>query len=751
MPQRYTERILRVIKRSDYEPLRRRPLSRLLNVQDEHYEIFGESLELLAQQERIHPDYKKGVRLNDMPGKITGIYRANRKGFGFVMPKTAYLQGDLYIPSGQAQDAGDGDTVTAKVLRGGKGGRGGKLSGRVIEIVERSDKQVVGVLKKRGKQWIVEPDGKTGAEPINVDDPGAKNAREGDKVLVEILDYPSMTGRGHAVILERLGKSGTSAAELKAVMRKHNIPEHFPRKVMNDARRVVQQFDPQAELARGGREDIRKKTVITIDPFDARDFDDAISLTKHSGGNWELGVHIADVSHFVTTESDLDVEAHSRATSVYLPNNVVPMLPEQISNGICSLQEDQDRFVKSAYIIFNEKGKVLDTRFANSLMRSEKRLTYEQVDEILDGKKTGLPAKVVRFVKKMNEAAKVLDKRRRKNGMLELDLPNADLIYDDHGHVIDAQPESTTFSHKMIEVFMLEANEAVARLLDGLNVPFLRRIHPEPDGLAIGDAARILKLGGFVIPRDINRKGLQDLLKQVKGTHQSFVVNLAILKSMQRAEYSPAHIGHYALASEHYCHFTSPIRRYPDLMIHRLLQAYLDGHLSDSKGPNRHLDRAESSQPSAGGKRRKSRAATEEDACTIPEFADLVELGAHCSERQRAAESAEDELRTIKILRLLKAKHLGDKVEGIVTSVTNFGLFVQIDKYLIEGLIRAEEAVLHNYTKKSGKKSRRPKSTRVRTKTGKFTDSCPWKIGEDITVLIANVNLPARQLDLTPV
>lgn len=749
MPQRYTERILRLIKRSDYEPLKRRPLARLLSVGNEHYEIFGEALELLAQQERIHPDYKKGVRLNDMPGKITGIYRANRKGFGFVVPKAAYLQGDLYIPSGQAEDAVDGDTVTAKVLRGGKGGRGGKLSGRVIKIVERSDKQVVGILKKRGKQWIVEPDGKTRAEPINVDDPGAKNAREGDKVLIEILNYPSMSEQGHAVILERLGKSGTSAAELKAVMRKHNIPEHFPRKVMNDARRGVQQFDPQAELALGGREDIRNKTIITIDPFDARDFDDAISLTKHSNGNWELGVHIADVSHFVTPESDLDVEAHGRATSVYLPNNVVPMLPEQISNGICSLQEDQDRFVKSAYIIFNEKGKVLDTYFANSLMRSEKRLTYEQVDEILDGKKTGLPAKVVRFVKKMIEAAKVLDKRRRKNGMLELDLPNADLIYDDHGHVIDAQPESTTFSHKMIEVFMLEANEAVARLLDGLNVPFLRRIHPEPDGLAIGDAARILKLGGFVIPRDINRKGLQDLLKQVKGTHQSYVVNLAILKSMQRAEYSPAHIGHYALASEHYCHFTSPIRRYPDLMIHRLLQAYLDGHLEDNGIPSRRGG-PDTSHGTDKPKKRKPRL-NGNDMHTIPEFGDLVELGAHCSERQRAAESAEDELRTIKILRLLKSKHLGDKVEGIVTSVTNFGLFVQIDKYLIEGLIRAEEAVLHNYTKKSGKKSRRPKSTRVHTKTGKFTDTCPWKIGENITVLIANVSLPARQLDLTPV
>ncbi len=717
MPQRYIERIMRLIRRNDYTPLKCRALSHLLHVPEDHYDLFRQAVKLLAEQERIAPDYKKGIRLPDMPQRITGTYRANPKGFGFVVPDQAYRQGDLYIPFGQALDAVTGDRVAALPTKLKSGGSAGRMTGRIVKIIERGDHEIVGLLRQSGRQWFVRPEGDSIHTEILVDDPSAKDAKAGDKVVVEITRFPSLDIPGKGVILERLGQGGKSQTELKAVIRIYKLADKFPRAVLNEARTISREFDSGDPPQLSGREDIRDRLIITIDPHDARDFDDAISLERNKEGQWELGVHIADVSQFVTPGSKLDDEAYQRATSVYLPQHVLPMLPELLSNGICSLQEGRDRFVKSAYIRFDDDGQVRHTRFANSLIRSTRRLTYEDADAILDGRTEGFQPNIIRFVKLMEQAARVLEARRRRDGMMELDLPKAELIYDDQGHVVDARPESRTFSHTIIEMFMLEANEAVARLLDRLEVPFLRRIHPEPDGLALGDAARVLKLCGYVIPKNMDRFGLQALLRSVQDTPQSFVVNLAVLKSLQRAEYSPAPVGHYALASENYCHFTSPIRRYPDLTIHRLVQLYLEGTLKKKKP--------------AGA----------------PDFDALVESGRHCSSRERNAENAENELRSIKILQMLEKRHMGDTFAGVITSVTNFGMFVQLDKYLIEGLIRADDIPLKTRTgKHKGKRKNRQKTTVARK--GKFIDNCPYHLGQVLSVRIAKINVPARTLDL---
>ena len=717
MPERFTQRIIRLLKRPDYQPLKQRALARALNVPDEDYKAFCQSVWELQKQGKLAVGAGNKISLPQMADRLVGTYEAARGGYGFIRPDLPTAQGDLYIPFDKSLDAATGDQVVACVRKGGK--RRGEIRyvGEVVKVLKRATTQIVGTLQKQGRQWFVLPDGKEFTRLVAIEDPSAKDAQPGDKVLVELLSYPSPQFYGQGVIIERLGKSGTSKAELKAIICRYQLPDKFSRIALSEVRRAASQFHPETDLARGLREDIRANLIITIDPTDARDFDDAVSLQKLPQGHWQLAVHIADVSAFVGSDTHLDLESRQRGNSVYLPQHVIPMLPELLSNGICSLQEGQDRFVKTVYILLDETGRVLQTRFANSLIRSSRRLTYEEVDLILEGKTGGFQTNLVKLIKKMEQLARIIQQRRREQGMLTLEMPEAQLVYDDKGRVIDAHPASTTFSHTMIEMFMVEANEAVARLLDSFNVPFLRRIHPEPDSLALGESARIVNLCGYPVPKNINRRGLQDLLNRAKGKPESFLINLAILKSLARAEYSPAPMGHFALASEHYCHFTSPIRRYPDLTVHRLLQAYLQGRLSKK---------------------------TVKD---FPAYDLLEELGRHCSLTERNAEDAEKELTTLKILQML-SNRLGEEFPAVVTSITNFGVFAQCQKFLVEGLIKPEDIPTSSLAHQSAPSR---SSRRHDTCHRRFTDWCPYKIGQKIRVRIVNVNLPARTLDLVPV
>ena len=731
MAQRFTSRIIKLLARRDYKPLKRHALAKLLNVAEADYGAFSAALADLQEQGKIVLGPGRSISLPPMPKRIVGTFQKSSRGFGFVTPKTATAQGDMFIPADCTGDAVTGDTVVARqmerdIRRGQRRGaqdRQRRSVGYIVEVVERATTQFVGVLRRRGRGWVVEPDGSDFTQPITVADVSAKAAGAGDKVLVEIMTFPAEHTSASGVIIEKLGRSGTSASELKGIIRQYGLHDKFSRAVLNDTRRAVEKYESGRSSRSADREDIRQTGTITIDPADAKDFDDAISLRKLPGGRWQLGVHIADVAHFVEPGSELDGEAAERGTSVYLPGRVVPMLPELLSNGICSLQGGQDRFVKSAYITLDKNGAPLQTRFANSLMRSTERLTYEDADRILDGEPTDCSKPAVQLVRKMAQLARIIERRRQEQGMLELEMPKAELIYDGKGHVVDARPESTTFSHKIIEMFMVEANEAVARLLDSLNVPFLRRIHPEPSALATGDMAGIVKVCGYVIPKSINRKGLQGLLGSVRGKPQSFLINLAVLKSLGKAEYSPAAVGHFALASEHYCHFTSPIRRYPDLTVHRLLQAYLDGRL------------------------------TRKSAGTFVDYAAMEELADHCSQTERNAERAERELRTVKILQLL-AKHIGREMNAVVTSIMEFGVFVQVERFLQDGLISAEDV---DRSLAGHRKPQRP-ATRRSPRTGRdgqagrgrFSERCPYKLGQPIRVRIAKVNVAGRTLDLVP-
>ena len=424
-------------------------------------------------------------------------------------------------------------------------------------------------------------------------------------------------------------------------------------------------------------------------------------------GQLELGVHIADVSHFVQPGGALDQEARARANSVYFPRLVIPMLPEVLSNGVCSLQEDEPRLTKSAFITYDAHGRRVATRFANTVIRSARRLTYRQATQILAGKTGGHSKKVVALLRRMEALARTIQGRRLADGMLVLDLPEVELVFDEEGRVTGVEPADTSFSHTIIEMFMVEANEVVAELLAGLRVPALRRVHPPPDQAAAGPLNRFLRALGLASVKDMSRKALQRLLDLVKGRPDSFAVNLAILRSLEQAAYEPSPVGHFALASEDYTHFTSPIRRYPDLTVHRLLESHLQGGF---KKHRRHTD--------------------------APTLDECRELGVHCSRNERRAEAAERELKLVHILRLLE-QHLGDEYEGIVTGVTNFGVFVQLPEYLVDGLLRFSDLADDWWEVDSEAGCVIGQRTRRRL-----------KLGDRVRVIIASIDLANRELNL---
>jgi len=416
-------------------------------------------------------------------------------------------------------------------------------------------------------------------------------------------------------------------------------------------------------------------------------------------------VHIADVSHFVREGTALDEEARRRATSAYFPRRVVPMLPEILSNGVCSLQEGQRRYCKSAFVTYDTDGKMISARLAETIIRSAKRLTYLEAQEICDGKTAGCGRKVVRLVRRMADLARKIEARRVSAGMLELDLPEVELVFDEKDCVADVTPADDAYTHKVIEMFMVEANEAVARAFDRLERPILRRIHPAPDEVSGKQLSAFVRAAGHKLPRNLSRHDIQALLAGVRGKPESFAVNLAVLKMFQQAEYSPMPTGHFALASDHYCHFTSPIRRYPDLTVHRMVAEHCRGLL----------------------KRRPP-----EDVSA------LSALGERCNAASRRAEAAEREIRDLLVLQLLE-KNIGHEFDGVVTGVTNFGIFVQIRRFVIEGLVRLEElgddwwAVNARYGHIRGERTGRT-----------------YRIGDLMPVRIVGVDLASRQLHLTP-
>lgn len=706
------QRILELVNSPDYQPAKPRVIAKRLRLSAEQAEGIKRVVKRMARQgllvyggNRVVQPIKAAAA---MPrNRVIGVFHRTQKGFGFVRPRSgsaiASLKDpngtvrDIYIPAKRAGDASTGDVVVVELLRRRRDEPGAR--GEIVEIIERQTQRFVGTYFERGGAALVQVDGTVFAAPIAVGDPGAKGARPEDKVVIEMLRFPSPVQEGEGVIVEVLGPRGKPGVDTLSIIREFDLPDEFAPDALDEARAAAAAFD-ENDLA--GRLDLTGETVITIDPIDARDFDDAISLVKLDDGRWRLGVHIADVSHFVRPRTALDREAYSRGTSVYLPDRVLPMLPETISNGLASLQPDKVRYTKTALMEFSAEGLRTDATFHHSAIRSCKRLTYEQVDEYLANRAAGrrkLGRAVADLLDRMVELAMVLRGRRRRQGALEINMPEVKIDLDEQGRVNGAHVVENTVSHQIIEEFMLAANGAVAEFLQSKGVPFLRRIHAAPSPIKLQALAEFLKALRLKHERLESRFELQRLLDEFADKPERHAVHFAVLRSLQQAYYGPEELGHYALAIEHYCHFTSPIRRYPDLTIHRTLDALIRG---------------------------------------VPPRADfdqLVVVGQHCSQRERRAEEAERDLTKLKLLSYLNSR-IGEEMDALVTGVEPFGLFVQGIALPAEGLVRAESLVDDYYVfDREGHCLAGRRSGRT------------YRLGDKLRVAVARVDLERRTLD----
>ena len=654
-PTPLEEKLLAHVHADNYQPVKPKVIARQLNLTtDDEKRKLKRSIKRLVK--RGHLEYGRNHVVfpgsgRKKPEEAIGRFRRTRRGDGWVIPRHTGSESrpaDIFIPRRRSLDAATGDLVRVRVGRQREASD--RRRGAVVEILERETHRFVGTYYERGGEWLVTVDGNVFAHPIPVGDPGAKNVTSGDKVVIELVHFPSHTHEGEGVIVEVLGRKGQPGVDTLTIMREYDLPEAFPEEVLAAGHAVAEQFDEEIP---SDRRDLTSWTIVTIDPVDARDFDDAISLERLDNGNWKLGVHIADVAHFVQPNTPLDIEARQRATSVYLPDRVLPMLPETISNLVASLQPDRVRYARSILIELSPDGTRLHTEVVKSAIRSCRRFAYEEVDQFLEDREAWreqLTPQVHRLLGDMHELAMGLRRRRLDGGAIELHLPEVKIDIDNRGEVVGAHREEYTESHQIIEEFMLAANMAVAELLSDAEIAFLRRIHEAPDPRKLKMLTKFVQELGYECGSLESRFEIKRVLEAARGKPEEAAVNFAVLKSMQKAIYSPEDVGHYALNATYYCHFTSPIRRYPDLTVHRIFDAIDAGKKpSKDKGP-------------------------------------LFPLGEHCSERERRAESAERELIKIKLLALL-AKRIGTTMPAVVTGVEEYGLFVQGTELPAEGLV----------------------------------------------------------------
>lgn len=696
------DKVLDLVAAADYKPLTLKAISRRLGIAAEDYSSFRSAVKGLLKDGRLEIGKDKRLSKPHTKGMIIGTFRRSAKGFGFVRPLKSQEKTDqIFIPIEQSRDASSGDEVAVKITKRPKT-PGMNAEGRIIQVLARASGVFVGTYFEELGAGYVRVDGTTFGEPIYVGDPGAKGAKPSDKVAIEMVSYPTPYSAGEGVISEILGPRGQPGVDTLGVIRSFNIPDTFDEETLNEARKLGKQFS-EAEI--GQRLDLRNVLTVTIDPVNARDFDDAITLSRDEQGFWSLGVHIADVSHFVQPGTDLDRTARQRGTSVYLPDRVIPMLPEILSNSLASLQAGKMRYAVSAFMEFDSEGIRTDLKFARSAINVDHRFTYEQAITVMKAPEAdheGVAPEVARMLGTMLELAQILRRRRFERGALELNMPAVEVDLGDQGEVVGAHLAVNDESHQVIEDFMLAANEAVATFLTEKHAGFLRRTHADPEPTKLEAFAEFARSLGLDIENPQSRFELQRILLETAGKPEEYAVHYGVLRSLKQATYTPEAEGHFALASENYCHFTSPIRRYPDLQVHRQLTTLLEG------------------------KRPKS----DHDELTV--------LAEHCTKTERRAEAAERELVKIKLLTYLETR-IGEAFQAIIIGVEDFGLFCRIVNLPVDGLIHITSLADDYYYLES------ETHTLIGRRSGRR-----YRLGDHLEVRITRIDIDRRELDLAP-
>ena len=702
MTEKIREQLLGLINDPHYNPLKREELALIFNIHPSEMPMFYNFLDELEEDGYIIKTKKGRVMSPNKMGLFVGKFVAHRKGYGFVESDEEFTQ-DLFIPKDDINGALHNDRVMAEIVTPATEDK--RAEGKVIKIIKREVTRVVGLFQENKSFGFVVPDDKKFNQDIFIPKRGFNGAKNDDKVVCEITLWPQENRKPEGKIIEVLGKKEERGVEIDSIIRAHGLPEEFPKKVIDEANYVSSQ-DLEDEIAR--RLDLRHLDIFTIDGEDAKDLDDAISIEVLPNGNYKLGVHIADVTHYVREKSKLDKEALKRATSVYLVDKVIPMLPKQLSNGVCSLNPFEDKLTLSCIMEIDENGKVVNSEIAETVINSKARMTYTEVSDILekdDEKLKQTFAKQVEDFKKAEKLARKLMKRRERRGAIDFDFPESKIILNREGKVVDIKCYERRISNKMIEEFMLVANETVAEHFYWLQLPFVYRIHETPSAEKMEDLNKFIATFGYHIKgdlEDVHPKEIQSLVEKIKGTKEEESISTIALRSMKQAKYSPQCIGHFGLAAKYYCHFTSPIRRYPDLQIHRIIKEQLNNKLNNKR---------------------------QEQLSHIVEYAST-----QSSERERAAELAERDVHDF-----YKACYMADKVgqefDGVVSSVTSFGMFVELEN-TVEGLIRLanmrDDYYIYNQETYTIMGERSHKT---------------FKIGDTVRIKVDNVNVDFREID----
>lgn len=659
------EKVLGFISHETYVPMKAKEIATLMGVPKVDYAEFINILKSLVSEYKIIVNKKGKYSLADDKRYKKGIISINERGFAFV--KCDNEEYEIYVAGKNTNTALNGDEVVVEIKEQEKSGS--HIEGKVVKILKRAKDTIVGIFEPSKNFGFVIPDDKKFGTDIFISKKNFGNAKKREKVVVKITKYPEKGKKAEGKIVEVIGNIDMAGVDMLSLIKEYDIPNEFPENVLSEARSISTKIS-EKELK--GRLDLRAKTLFTIDGEDAKDLDDAVCVEKNNSDTYTLIVSIADVSHYVKEGSNLDKEAVFRGTSIYMMDRVIPMLPKELSNGICSLNAKEDRLSLSVIMEINKSGKVISSDIQKSVINVKERMSYINVFKIINyinKKETSdddleIIKPYMQYLnnfKEMAELAEILKEKRKKEGSLDLDVPESKIILDENGIAVDVKKYEINFANEIIEQFMLIANEVVAEKFYWLEAPFIYRVHECPDPDKIDELNKFLFNLGYKVKYNkdnIHPKAFADILEKIKGTPEERVVSNLILRTLKVARYESTNKGHFGIASKYYCHFTSPIRRYPDLYIHRIITKYID---------NNYLL---------------------EDTVLNKYFEQSVNYAEQSSAREKIAQKVERDSEDIKKAEFMQSK-IGEEYDGIVSSITSFGMFVELEN-TVEGLIRFE-------------------------------------------------------------